>query len=281
MGRGLSALIPRKKPVESKPVNTAPPTVVEIPVEQIAGNEQQPRLSFDSDAHDELVASIKTHGIIQPLVVTRVGDHYQLIAGERRLRAARTLKLPTVPVVVRNADALAKLELALVENLQRQDLNPLEEAAAYQQLVDTHRYTQEAIARRVGKSRPHVANTLRLLALPSAVKAAILEGSISAGHAKAIAALPTEREQLSLLRSIASGTLSVRTTEATARRSRVRAPSTSASLTDRDAEERLRSKLGTKVLITRTAQGGTITIHYFSTDELTDLVDAIAGQKDE
>jgi len=207
LGRGLGALIP------SDVTDNPDATFQTIAVTSIHANAYQPREHFDEETLDALTSSVRELGVLQPLLVRKDGDGYQLIAGERRWRAAKRAGLQDVPVIVREADDMASLEQALVENLHRQDLNVLEEAAAYQQLADDFDLTQAKIAKRVGKSRSAVANTLRLLTLPTAVQRYVSDGRLSAGHARAILALETEAEQKALADRIVSDGLSVRDTE--------------------------------------------------------------------
>ncbi len=207
LGRGLGALIP------SDVTDNPDATFQTIAVTSIHANAYQPREHFDEETLDALTSSVRELGVLQPLLVRKDGDGYQLIAGERRWRAAKRAGLQDVPVIVRVADDMASLEQALVENLHRQDLNVLEEAAAYQQLADDFDLTQAKIAKRVGKSRSAVANTLRLLTLPTAVQRYVSDGRLSAGHARAILALETEAEQKALADRIVSDGLSVRDTE--------------------------------------------------------------------
>ena len=218
LGKGLEALIPSGQPT---------PGLLEVSVEDIAPNPRQPRRSLDSRALHELADSIREHGLIQPLVVSRIrtrpksgeeGPRYQLIAGERRRQAAKMAGLERVPVVVKEASPQEMLELALVENIQRADLNPLEEAAAYGQLVDEFGLTQEEVASRVGRSRSSVANSLRLLGLPDQVKEVLAEGRISEGHARAILGLKRGGDRLKALRAVLKRGLSVRQTEELVRR---------------------------------------------------------------
>jgi len=250
-------------------------SVQRIPLTRLRVNPRQPRGTIEHAGLEELIASIREHGILQPLIVTstKAGD-YELIAGERRFQAAKILGLKTVPVVVREVTEQQQLELALVENIQRKDLNPLEEAEAFQKLIDEFNLTQEAIAKRVGKSRSHIANTLRLRTLPDEIKKAILDSKITEGHAKVILSLETPAEQRALFERILSQGLSVRAGEAVAglrRRARqVRTDEKSADI--RSFEEALRRVLGTKVTIERHGQRGKILIEYYSLEELTALL---------
>jgi ParB family chromosome partitioning protein len=273
LGKGLGALIP--------PARTAAPEAAaeaaedrELPVASIVPSPFQPRRDFVDEPLDQLVSSIKQNGVLQPLVVRRSGGGYELIAGERRWRAAQRAGLERVPVVVRQASDREALELALVENLQREDLNPLDEAAAYRRLMEEFRLTQEAVAERVSKSRSAVANSLRLLALPDAVKDEIRAGRLSGGHARAIAGGGDAATQERLAREVVERRLNVRETEKLARRGQRDGHAARPADADRDAvEERLRRALGTKVrLKARAAGGGVIEIEYFSLDELQGLL---------
>jgi ParB family chromosome partitioning protein len=254
-----------------------------VPVDSIAPNPRQPRGAFDLEGLEDLAASIREHGVLQPLVVTMSGsaDGYNLIAGERRWRASMLAGLQQVPVIVKEATSRGMLELALVENLQRADLNPLEEATAYRALVDEFDMKQDEVADRVGKSRQAVANSLRLLRLPPPILDALASGSISEGHARALLQVPEAEAQLLLAQRIASEGLSVRQVEALARRLAEQiadeedAPDDGGegqpdSLYDpiRDLEEQFRTALGTKVQLSRSRRGGRLVIYFYSDEEL-------------
>ncbi len=285
LGKGLGALIPSGDP--SKP---ASPEVragaIEISVDQISPNPHQPRQIFNEDELKELADSIAAHGLIQPLIVTQVGTSYQIIAGERRWRASRLAGLTTVPVIVKETTPQQMLELAIVENIQRADLNPLEEAHAYAQLMEEFGLTQEAVAERVGKSRTAVANTIRLLNLPDALKEALSEGDISEGHARALLSLKKERDQLNLLATVVGKGLNVRQTEALVRQiltGEQEAKPKRPPLTPHDKAmlAKFESKLGTRVELSRSEEeSGKLTIHFYSQEELQAIFNAILG-KDE
>ena len=211
LGRGLTSLIPPAPDDAEGPA--AEGGLVQVAIDAIDPNPNQPRRVFDEESLDELAASMRELGVLQPLLVRQVDDGYELIAGERRLRAARRAGLDTVPVVVRRAEGVASLEQALVENLQREDLNPLEEAAAYQQLIEEFSYTQERVAERVGRSRSAVANLLRLFQLTPAVQKLVGEGLLSAGHAKALLSHPDRAYQESLAKRAVRDELTVRQVE--------------------------------------------------------------------
>ena len=199
LGRGLSSLIPPKgvsiSATQEAGSKDSGERISEVSVDQIKANPHQPRQQFDRESLEDLINSIKVHGILQPLVVVKVQGGYELIAGERRLRAAKTLELSRVPVVVRTASEQEKLELALVENVQRQNLNPIEKASGYQLLVDEFSLTQEEVSKKVGQSRAAVANTLRLLSLPATIQNAISEGELTEGHAKVLLSVSSDRDR--------------------------------------------------------------------------------------
>jgi ParB family transcriptional regulator, chromosome partitioning protein len=268
LGRGLAALIPQRAPAAGGST--------EIPLARIRENPRQPRLRMADQALETLSASIREHGVIQPILVTETIDGYQLVAGERRVRAARMAGLERIPAVIRQLADQQQLELALVENLQREDLDPMETAFAYRQLIDEFSFTQEALAARVGRARATVANTLRLLELHGAVQGAVASGSLSEGHARALGGLPTEA-QARVLGTIVDDGLSVRQTEELVRRLREpREPAVAAAERPADpdverVEEDLRRSLGTKVRLTRTRRGGRIVIDYYGDDELARL----------
>lgn len=266
LGRGLDALL--------SPASGA--GLREVDVERIEPNPNQPRQRFERSALDELAASIREHGVVQPLVVAATGDdRYRLIVGERRWQAARLAGLRRVPVVVKDASDRETLELALVENLQRADLNPLEEAGAYQRLLQDFGLNQQQVAERMGKSRASIANTLRLLTLPEALKRAVVEGRVTEGHARAMLGLPRRDAQLAVLERVEREGLTVRQTEDLVRRlldsgrPALRPRPRSADL--EALEDDLRRALGTKVSVRPGRKGGRIVIEYYSDDELTDL----------
>ena len=242
-------------------------------------NPRQPREKFDIEELDNLAASIREHGVIQPLVVSPGKNGiYVLIAGERRLQASRKAGLKTVPVVIRHASDQQLLELALIENVQRADLNPIEEAEAYQHLAKEFRMSHEAIAARVGKSRVAVTNTMRLLDASAAVKQALVDGRISEGHARAMLSLSAKAQE-ELLDKIVTLDLSVRTTEMLAKKNPGQR-STSGKKASRnpnmnDVERRLQSSLGTKVALRHGKKGGTVTIYYYSDEELDSLLEKL------
>ncbi|MEO7665206.1 MAG: ParB/RepB/Spo0J family partition protein [Candidatus Limnocylindrales bacterium] len=273
LGRGLAALIPQRAP------STAGSH--DIPLDRITENPRQPRLRIDPDSLATLAASIREHGVIQPILVTEVSDGYQLVAGERRVRAARLAGLERIPAVIRQLADRDQLELALVENLQREDLDALESARAYRQLIDEFAFTQEQLSERVGRARSTVANTLRLLDLHPAVQAAVAEGSVTEGHGRALGGLSTEFQD-KVLASVVAQDLSVRQTEELVRRVREprATPGAAQRATDPElerVEEDLRRALGTKVRLARSRRGGRIVIEYYSDEELGRLYERLIG----
>ena len=265
LGRGLDALIPSREDGERG--------VLQVPLDRIAPNPDQPRTAFDETQLGELAASIAVHGVLQPIIVRTLPDGgYELIAGERRLRAARLAGLEAIPAVLRETEATeTPLELALIENLQREDLNPIETALAYRELIDRFGMTHEAVARQVGKSRVAVSNALRLLDLAPETRAAIVEERISEGHGRALASLTIPELQRAVLGVVLERGLSVRQTEELVRRKRDEpGPRRAAALNHdlADLEAHLRGVLATKVGIVRTRRGGRLVIDFYSDEEL-------------
>ena len=276
LGKGLDALIPTGHKTTSGEGGIA-----QVPIDSIQRNPRQPREKFDLEELENLAVSIREHGVIQPLIVAPgKNEIYTLIAGERRLQAARKAGLKTVPVVIRHATDQQFLELALIENVQRADLNAIEEAEAYQHLAKEFKLSHETIASRVGKSRAAVTNTLRLLEASAPVKQALVDGRITEGHARAMLALPSAKAQENLLNQVMNLDLSVRQTEALAAKLSGKKPTgrrrvgLNADLSD--IEKRLLSKLGTRVSVKHNKDGkGRITIYYYSNEELDSLLDKL------
>jgi ParB family chromosome partitioning protein len=277
LGKGLEALFPGTP--EERP--HLAPSELTVSLHEIVPNPEQPRRQFDDEALAALADSIRRHGLLQPLVVRRIAGRYELIAGERRLRAAMRAGLDKVPVIVREARSEDRLELALIENLQRENLTPLEEAEAYRHLIDEHGFTQEEIAERVGKSRPAVTNTLRLLNLPDAVKAQLESGELSAGHGRAVLAVEGADEQVHFAREIAARGVTKSEAEqlAAARRSRPSTRKTPAAgaidIHLRGLAEELTRGFGTRVRILKRARGGSIEIEFYSDAELERLLERL------
>ena len=275
LGKGLDALIP----AGSQAITTSASGVTQVAVDLIQRNPRQPREKFDINELENLAASIREHGVIQPLIVAPGKNGvYVLIAGERRLQASRKAGLKTVPVVIRNATDQQLLELAIIENVQRSDLNAIEEAEAYSHMKREFKLSDEAIATRVGKNRSTITNTMRLLDASAAVKQALVDGQISEGHARAMLTLSAKAQE-ELLKKIITLDLSVRTTEMLAKKYAGQKPATkkkSASSADvNDIEKRLRSSLGTKVALKYSKKGGTVTIYYYSDEELDTLLEKL------
>ena len=278
LGRGLEALIPTGEgEIPQNGIN-------QISIDRISPNPRQPRTRFDADELDELAASIREHGVIHPLVVTHGDkpDEYILVAGERRLLAASKAGLESVPVIIRDASQQQLVELALVENVQRADLGPLEAAEAYRQLAEDFNLSHDEIAARVGKSRVAVTNTLRLLKLPPSVLQALADGLITEGHARVLLALATMQAQSAAMQTIIRHGLNVRQAEELVRKlsgQKLPRPAKPGLPPELSAlEGRMRDYLGTKVNLNRSRKGGTLVIHYYSDEELTSLVDRILGE---
>jgi ParB family chromosome partitioning protein len=286
LGRGLSALI------RETPAPTVPPADRRVPIADIRPNPRQPRRYFDEERIAELAESIQHQGILQPLVVRKLDDGYELIIGERRFRAAQRAGLDRVPVIIKDVSDAESLEMALVENIQREELTPIEEALAYRQLMEEFHLTQEEVANRVGKSRPVVTNLLRVLNLPEEIKDEVDRGHISVGHARALLGLDTPEQQLDLARKVMRQGLSVRETEtlvsqnaappvATAAVAALQEPSTprvTLHIHVTAVEEDLMRSLGTKVRLLPKKKGGKIEIEYYSNEELEGLVRRLKGQ---
>ncbi len=295
LGRGLSSLIPNKNPVPAQiqvnddetQIKRVSPVdesirgdnfVIEIDINQIVANPHQPRYQFDDEKLENLAQSIKVHGIIQPLIVTRKGSLYELIAGERRFQASKLIGLKKIPVIIREASELQKLELAIIENIQRHDLNAIEEGKAYQKLVDEFQFSQEEIALKMGKSRSLVANKMRLLNLPIEVQKGLIEGKISEGHAKAILSLDNPEKQRALYELILKSNLTVRQVEDKTKEISVKSYHRSKNVDPetKRLEDELVEKLGTKVRVNKSGDGGKIVIEYYSQEDLNSLLDKIA-----
>lgn len=269
LGRGLGALIPEieeENIIEEKYIN-------EIEINKIFPNEDQPRKNFDDEKLAQLTASIKEHGIIQPIIVKREGEFYKIIAGERRWRAAKLAGLKKVPVIEKKLSELETMELSLIENLQRENLNPIEEALAYKQLIDEYKLTQDKIAEKLGKSRPSITNSMRLLNLDERVQTYIAEGTMSEGHGKVLLGLTDKEQQYEVSKKIIDENLSIRQTEELIKlliknRKKTPAKKVSKDIYIKDIEEKLKSVLSTKVYITEGKNKSKIEIEYYSEDDL-------------
>jgi len=291
LGMGLQALLGEAgAPRRAAEPEAAPARggVREIDLAKIQPSPTQPRIHFDEEALDELAESIRQRGVLQPILLRSAGDGYVIIAGERRWRAAQRARIHTIPALIREIDDSTQAELALIENIQRQDLNPLEEAEGYRQLIERHHHTQEDIGRIVHKSRSHIANLLRLLDLPQFVRTSLLKGDISMGHARAVAASEDPEE---LTREVIAKGLSVRQTEDRARKERNRpgpgadigraSARNAAKAVDADLEaleRQLGDVLGLKVQVTHKGQGGAVMLHYSSLDQLDMICQRLSGE---
>jgi ParB family transcriptional regulator, chromosome partitioning protein len=292
LGRGLSSLIPNKKiskPDEKVnyfggvPASAAnnPDSknkgVQEIDIIRIVPNPHQPRLNFDGEKMQELAASIREHGIIQPLVVTKNANSFEIIAGERRFQAAKIAGLKSVPAIVREATEQQKLELAIIENIQRHDLNPIEEAKSYLKLAQEFDLSQDEIAKKVAKSRSAIANKERLLKLPVEIQKALIENKITEGHAKAILAIENPEKQRALFEMIVKGNLTVRQTEEKTKAVSVKTHQRMINVDPevKRIEDMLTGALGTKVKLSKAGGGGKIIIDYYSKEELNNILDKI------
>lgn len=289
LGMGLQALLGEaaRGPAAADSYSSAPGGVREIEIARIRANPNQPRVRFDEDALEELADSIRERGVLQPILLRPDGENYMIVAGERRWRAAQRARLHTIPAIVRDIDESTTAELALIENIQRQDLNPLEEAEGFRQLIAQHGHTQDGVAQIVHKSRSHVANLLRLLDLPEFVRQALLQGDINMGHARAVA---TALDPVALTKEVIAKGWSVRQAEERARRERTkpgagtdiaRASARNAQPVDADRaalERQLGDMLGLKVQVTHKEQGGAVTLHYSSLDQLDMICQRLSGE---
>lgn len=287
LGRGLGSLIPKKTMTygqnpfqaevgeEEMVVLHDDDRILKIDPDRISINPQQPRTHFAEAALNDLAESIRQHGIISPLIVTRKGDDFELIAGERRLRSAKLIGLKQVPVIVREEKEQKKLEIALIENLQRENLNPLETARAYQRLIDEFNITQEEAAKKVGKARSSVANALRLLALPMPIQDALAEGKITEAHAKYLLGLEGEAKQVNMLKKILRQNMTVADTDREIKRLGGTKAAKTKDYFDRSREEELGEFLSTKVEIKRSGKGGKLIIDFYSEEELNEMLKKI------
>ncbi len=275
LGKGISALIPERE-------TEAKNEIINVQTDQIKPNPFQPREDFDAQSIEELAQSIREKGVIQPLLVRRKGDYYELIAGERRLRAANLLNLKEIPIIVKDVEDIDSLELALIENIQRQDLNPIEEAHAYQYLIDKFKVTQEKISEVLGKARVSITNTLRLLKLPQEIQGEIKKGRISFAHGRALLEIEDVNQQRHLAQEIISKGLSVRELENLIKMHRPRSLKRRMGKSTQEPyvavlEEELQQILATKVRISKRKKRGHISIEFYSQEELERIVNMLRG----
>lgn len=278
LGRGLSALIqPLEEGLDSQD------KVLQIPISQIRTNKYQPRVDFNQEKLSELISSIREKGVVQPVLVRKAPDGYELIAGERRLRAVKALGIDRIPAIVKNVADLDMLEISLIENIQREELNPIEAANSFQKFITDFSFTQEKIAKVLGKDRSTIANIIRLLGLPKKIRDYISKNTISAGHAKALLSFPTENEQLRVCNLIIKKGLSVREAEQlAARRSGLATAKKGGAKKDQnliDIESRLQQLFGTRVRIFHGKSRGRIQIEYYSNDDLNRILDLLAAKR--
>jgi ParB family chromosome partitioning protein len=268
--------------LHSDRVNYSDASIQELDISKIVPNPYQPRKIFDQGGLQELADSIREHGVIQPIVVTQTATGYELVVGERRFRASQLAGISKIPAIIKqHLGDQTKLEVALIENIQRRELNPIEEAQAYDRLIKTFNLTQDQVAKKVGKSRPAITNTLRLLNLPAEIQRAVIEGKISEGHARAILGLPDMERQLQMYRTVLEQGLNVRQVESKVREYTVRRQMDAAAPDPKliALESELRGKLGAQVKIQRQGRGGKIMIEFFSDEELDDIVHKMAEEK--
>lgn len=268
LGRGLDALFSTE--------NEGYIEITELDTEMIVAREDQPRKAFNKESLQELAGSLTEHGVLQPVLVREKGDRYEIIAGERRWRAAQIAGIRTIPVIIRQLDDSQAGELSLIENLQREDLTPIEEAQAYRLMMERYQYTQEMLSQKIGKSRSHIANTLRILNLPPSILEMIESGQLSAGHARAILSLPGQKEQLAAAREITKKGMSVRDAEKRAKTRRVIQEFVFEKPAEvLDLEEKLQKHFGTKAEILTLNKGGKIQITYYSEEELERIMEML------
>lgn len=276
LGRGLEALIPDAYEDVEKKVESG---LSQVDINKLSPNEYQPRRTFDDEKLQELAVSIKENGIIQPIIVMKTGAFYQIIAGERRWRAAKIAGLKNVPVIIKELTEKEVMEISLIENLQREDLNPIEEAMAYKRLIDEYSLTQDEIAKRIGKSRPVITNSLRLLNLDSRVIQYIVEGTISEGHGRVLAGIESNELQYEIAKKIIDESLNVRQTEKLVKmsgknKSKVK-DNTKKDIFIKEIEDKLKGVLGTKVVINKGKRKGKIEIEYYSQEDLNRILEIL------
>jgi ParB family chromosome partitioning protein len=281
LGRGLEALL-TPETIESAASQTAPAgeQVLQIPISQIKTNKYQPRIDFNQEKLNELISSIREKGVVQPVLVRKTGEGYELIAGERRFRAVKALNIEKIPAIVKNVADIDMLEISLIENIQREGLNPIEEAHSFQKFITDFSFTQEKIAKVLGKDRSTIANTIRLLGLPKKIQDYISKNTITAGHAKAILSLPAEMDQLRVCNLVVKKGLSVRETESLVSRRSLgeRKIEIKKDQNIADLENQLQQLFGTRVKIAHGKKRGKIQIEYYSTEDLNRILDMFHGR---
>lgn len=282
LGRGLSALIPDESEGYLFDEEAKKEKVLELDINLVVSNKDQPRKEFERESLEELRDSIKKYGIIQPIVVRRISDKYEIIAGERRWRAAKEANLKKVPCIVKEVDDIEAVKIALIENIQRQDLNPIEEANAFKALMDNFSLTQEEVAEAVGKSRSYIANSIRLLNLDKEILDFVSQGKITAGHGKALLGIKNKKDRLNIVKSIVEKNLNVRDTEKLVSKTKARKPKEKNAQKDpfiEEIEEKLMRKLGTKVSLISSRRGGKIEIEFYSDEDLQRILEVITDEQ--
>ncbi len=267
LGKGLEALLPEK-------IEELSQSIVEISIDEIIPSKYQPRLKFDQNSLESLAESIKKNGVLQPILLRKLGDKYQMIAGERRWKAAKMIGLDTIPAIIRDVVDSEVLELALIENLQREDLNPIEEALAYKTMIEEFKLTHEELAKRIGKDRSSITNSIRLLKLPDEIKSMLADGTLTMGHGRAIASIEDKKLQLSLAKKVLQQGLTVRALEKLiGERKKPKTKSIDPNI--KDIEEKLQHALSTKVKIITRNNRGKIVIYFYSLDEFDRIYELI------
>ncbi|MFH1479540.1 MAG: ParB/RepB/Spo0J family partition protein [Candidatus Omnitrophota bacterium] len=283
LGRGLGALIPERSSIDKERIleSKINQGIANVPIDKIKANKYQPRGEFDKKALEDLANSIREKGVIQPVLIRAKQDEYELIAGERRFRAAQILNLKEIPAIIKDVSDLDSFEISIIENVQREDLNPIDQAKAYKRLVDEFSMTQEKIADTIGKDRATVANILRLLKLPQKIQEYVSRGTISMGHARAILGLSDPKEQMRLCTKLVKNDLSVRDAERYAKKLGVSTVKKQSSVDPNlvSLEEHLREVLGTKVKILRSKKGGKIEIEFYSDSELEKIISLLKSNR--
>lgn len=280
LGKGLAALLPDEPISDLLEEELDKESITNIDINLIEPNKDQPRRQFEKESLQELKESIEQFGIIQPIIVRKKEDKYEIIAGERRWRAAKAAKLESIPCIIRKTDDKEAMKLALIENIQRQDLNPIEEAMAYKSLIEEYKLTQEDLAKTIGKSRSYIANTVRLLNLDKEIIENIQEGKLTAGHGRALLSIPNKKERLKTANAIINDKINVRDVENIAKKSKGKKSKTKAKATKDpfiiDIEEKLMRTLGTKVNLISKQNGGKIEIEFYSDEDLERIIEVIS-----